>query len=193
MLHVKDKFELLKTLYTSTETIFPYKQYRIQLVLIMQLAGITGNRPSALLAVRYQYIKVSLLEDPNCGEQPRVLIEIAFNHTKDYLEEKDAYVFRFYITFAIISRYVGVANRRGRNKFGFLDVLNEPCLLFCPCILILALFFANQAFATSSLTSPEQLLYLWIAPGQKQLPVPLKEKMAEKPLFRRCKNAARGV
>jgi len=56
----------------------------------MQLAGITGNRPSALLAVRYQHIKVNLLEDPNGGEQPRVLIEIVFHPTKGYLGEKDA-------------------------------------------------------------------------------------------------------
>ena len=103
VLHAEDEFELLKTLYTSTETTFPHERYRIQLALIMQLAGITGNRPSALLAVRYQHIKVTLLEDPNGGEQPRVLIEIVFNHTKGYLGEKDVYVFKVYITFAVIS------------------------------------------------------------------------------------------
>jgi hypothetical protein len=58
---------------------------------------------------------------------------------------------------------------------------------------MLALLFADQAFAASSLTSPEQLFCLRIASGQKQLPVPLKEEMAERPLFRRCKNAVRGV
>ena len=103
VLHAEDEFELLKTLYTSTETTFPHERYRIQLALIMQLAGITGNRPSALLAVRYQHIKVTLLEDPNGGEQPRVLIEIVFNHTKGYLGEKDAYVFKFHTTFAVTS------------------------------------------------------------------------------------------
>jgi len=30
------------------------------------------------------------LEDPNGGEQPRVLIEIVFHPTKGYLGEKDA-------------------------------------------------------------------------------------------------------
>ena len=53
MLHVEDEFELLKTLYTSTETTFSYERYRVQLALIMQLAEITGNRHLALLAVRY--------------------------------------------------------------------------------------------------------------------------------------------
>ncbi|KAL9582090.1 MAG: hypothetical protein Q9212_003502 [Teloschistes hypoglaucus] len=139
--HAEDEFELLKTLYTSTEMTFPHERYRVQLALVMQLAGITGNRPSALLSVRYQHIKVTLLENPGGGEQPRVLIEIVFHHTKGYLGEKDAYVFPFYIMFAAASDYASVANGR----------------------------------------------------GQKQLPVPLKEEMAERPLFRRCKNTVESV
>jgi len=90
VLHAEDKFELLKTLYTSTEATFSHERYRVQLGGIMQLTGITGNRPSALLAVRYRHIKVTLLPDPNGGEQPRVLIEIIFPNTKGYLGEKDA-------------------------------------------------------------------------------------------------------
>ncbi len=193
VLHAEDEFELLKTLYTSTETTFPHERYRVQLALIMQLAGITGNRPAALLAVRYRHIKVTLLPDPEGGEQPRVLIEIVFNHTKGYLGEKDAYVFPFYAMFAAASDCVAVANGRGRNEFGIPDVPNEPCLLLCPHITMLALLFADQAFAAPSLTSLEQLFRLRIAPGQKQLPVPLKEEMADRPLFRRCKNTVESI
>ena len=69
----------------------------------MQLAGIIGNRPSALLAVRYQNIHVTLLEDPDGREQPRVLIEIVFNYTKGYLGEKDAYIFLFRAIYIVIS------------------------------------------------------------------------------------------
>lgn len=57
MLHAEDEFELLKTLYTSTETTYPHERYRVQLALIMQLAGITGNRPGALVAVCYRHTK----------------------------------------------------------------------------------------------------------------------------------------
>lgn len=35
VLHVKDEFELLKTLYIFIETIFFYERYRVQLILIM--------------------------------------------------------------------------------------------------------------------------------------------------------------
>ena len=58
---------------------------------------------------------------------------------------------------------------------------------------MLALLFSDQAFAASSLTSPEQLFRLRIPPGQKQLLVPLKEEMAKRPLFRRCKNTVKSV
>lgn len=76
---------------------------------------------------------------------------------------------------------------------GFLDVPNESCLLLCPHITMLALLFEDQAFAALSLTSPVQLFRFQIAPGQKQLPVPLKEEMAERPLFRRCKNTVESI
>ena len=165
VLYAEDEFELLKTLYTPTQTTFPHERYRVQLALIMQLAGITGNRPGALLAVRYRHIKVTLLPDPDGGEQPRVLIEIVFNHTKGYLGEKDAYAFPLHAMPTTASDHVAVTNGRGRNEFGIPDVPNEPCLLLCPHITALALFFADQAFAVPFLTSPEQLFRLRIAPG----------------------------
>ncbi|KAL9579753.1 MAG: hypothetical protein Q9203_006568 [Teloschistes exilis] len=96
-------------------------------------------------------------------------MEIVFHHTKGYLGEKDA------------------------NEFGIPDVPNKPCLLLCPYITILALLFVDQAFAAPSLTSSEQLFRLRIALGQKQLQVPLKEELAERPLFRRCKNSVEGI
>ena len=135
---------------------------------------------------------MTLLEDPGGGEQPRVLIEIVFHHTKGYLGEKDTYGFLFYIVFAPASDYIAVANGRGRNEFGIPDVPNKPCLLLYPYITMLALLFADQAFAAPSLTLPEQLFRLRITPGQKQLPVPLKEEIAERPLFRRYINRVEG-
>jgi len=48
-------------------------------------------------------------------------------------------------------------------------------------------------FAAPSLTSPEQLFRLRIAPGQKQLLIPLKEEISERPLFRWCKDTVRNV
>lgn len=76
IMRAEDEFELLKTLFLSDEIIFDHERHRIQLALIMQLAGITGNRLGALLGVRYKDIKITLLPDPKEGNCPRRLIEI---------------------------------------------------------------------------------------------------------------------
>lgn len=91
-MRAEDEFELLKTLFLSSEVTFNHERYRIQLALIMQLAGITGNRPAALLAICYKHVKVTLLPDPNGGERPRVILEIVYKHTKGYLGQKEAFV-----------------------------------------------------------------------------------------------------
>ena len=58
---------------------------------------------------------------------------------------------------------------------------------------MLALVFADQAFAAPGLTSAEYLFRLRVPAGQKQLKLPLKETMKALPLFRRCKNTVNGV
>ena len=91
-MRAEDEFELLKTLFLSSEVVFSHERHRVQLALIMQLAGITGNRPAALLAVCYRHVKVALLADPKGGEQPRVMLEIVYKYIKGYLGDKDALV-----------------------------------------------------------------------------------------------------
>lgn len=44
---------------------------------------------------------------------------------------------------AVASRYIIVANKRGRNEFGIPDVPNKPYLLLYPYITMLALLFAD--------------------------------------------------
>ena len=100
---------------------------------------------------------------------------------------------RLHTPLAAASGHVVIADGGDRNEFGIPDVPNEPCLLLCPHITMLALLFSDQAFAAPSLTSPEQLYRLRVDPGQKQLPLPLKDEMADRPLFRRCKNTVRSV
>lgn len=90
IMRVENEFELLKTLYLSIEINFNHERHRVQLALIMQLAGITNNRPVALLAICYRHVKVTLLSDPQEGKQPQVLVEIAYKYTKGYLGEKDS-------------------------------------------------------------------------------------------------------
>jgi NAD-dependent DNA ligase len=116
-----------------------------------------------------------------------------FHHIKGYLKKKDSYVLLFYAILAAASVCVVVANERGRNEFEILDVPNESCLLLCSHITMLALLFVDQAFAALFLTSSKQLFRLRIASGQKQLPMPLKKKMAKRSLFQRCKNIVKSI
>jgi len=58
---------------------------------------------------------------------------------------------------------------------------------------MLALIFADQAFAVPELISAEEFFRLRIPSGQHQLELPIKEEMQSVPLFRRCKSILNGV
>ena len=92
IVRVEDEFRLLRTLWGSAEMDMEHERLRVQLALFVQVAGITGNRPDALLSLRYKNVKVFLLRDPNNSEYPRPIIELTFDNTKTYIGNKDAYV-----------------------------------------------------------------------------------------------------
>ncbi|OCK73115.1 hypothetical protein K432DRAFT_430744 [Lepidopterella palustris CBS 459.81] len=165
IMRAEDEFECLKTLWESPEMIFDMEVHRLGLALIIQLAGITGNRPKALLKLRFKHVKVALLPDPEGGEWPRPLIEWKFNETKGYLGEKDA------------------------NEIPVPDIPNEPCLLLCPHTTFLSLAFLYNAFAAPDLT-PERFYNLKVLPGQGQQPLPWKDEMEDVYLFRKSVRTA---
>ena len=69
--------------------VFEHERYRIQLALLVILAGITGNRPDALLKLTWGDIKFVLLRDPSGRTRARLVVELTFNNTKGYLGAKD--------------------------------------------------------------------------------------------------------
>jgi hypothetical protein len=92
IVRIEDEFELLRTLWSSPELSLEHERLRVQLALILQLAGITGNRPGALLSLQYKHVKMALLPDPSGSEWPRLIIDLTFKNTKGYLGLKDACV-----------------------------------------------------------------------------------------------------
>jgi hypothetical protein len=66
-MYVEDLVEYLQTNLTTTKKRYTHDRHRIQLALFCQLAGFSGNRPQALLNLRYRDIVVTLLRDPNGG------------------------------------------------------------------------------------------------------------------------------
>ena len=82
----------------------------------MQLAGITQTGLSRAVPTHQGVLNAH----PEVGTQPRVLIEIRFDHTKSYLGGKDAYNF----CFLLFPEYASVADRRDSN-----EVYMLPCSL----------------------------------------------------------------
>ena len=60
----EELFNILKTLCVSPGMTFDMEVHRLGLALIMQLAGITGNGPEALLEVQFKHVTAALLPDP---------------------------------------------------------------------------------------------------------------------------------
>ena len=92
IVRAEDQFELLLTLWRSAEVGMEHERLRVQLALILQLAGITGNRPEASLSLRWKHVKIALLRYPDGSKWPRPIVELTFEKTKSYMGAKDAYV-----------------------------------------------------------------------------------------------------
>ncbi|KAJ5981917.1 hypothetical protein N7451_012017 [Penicillium sp. IBT 35674x] len=86
---VEDLAKVVETTVSTTKKKFGHDLHRIELGLFLQLAGLTTNRPQAILDLRYRHIQVSLLRDPQGGPH-RIVIEFTFEFTKKWLGAKDA-------------------------------------------------------------------------------------------------------
>ena len=93
-MYVQDLAEFCRVLLATTEMRFDCGWLRIELILFCQLAGITGNRPEALVNLRYRHLKLTLIRDPTgqSGSYPRLFIELTAEFTKTFLGIKDQYV-----------------------------------------------------------------------------------------------------
>ena len=90
-MYVTDLAEYARVLLATTEMSFVIGWLRVQLILFCQLAGITGNRPEALVELRYRHLQLTLIRDPT-ADRPRLFIELTPEFTKSYLGLKDMFV-----------------------------------------------------------------------------------------------------
>lgn len=79
---VEDLTKVVETTVSTTKKKFGHGRHCIELALFLQLAGLTTNRPQAILNLRYRHIQVSLLRDPQGGPH-RIIIEFIFEFTKE--------------------------------------------------------------------------------------------------------------
>lgn len=82
---------MVKRNLTSTKIRYNHGRLRIETCLFLILASLSGNRPKALLNLRYQDILVTLLRDPEGGPH-RILIEFTPEFTKSFLGQKEGHV-----------------------------------------------------------------------------------------------------
>jgi len=92
IMYVEDLAEYARVLLTTTKMTFEIGWLRIEHILFGQLGGITGNRPEAILELRYRHLRLTLIRDPN-GGTPRLFIELTAEFIKGYLGAEDARVF----------------------------------------------------------------------------------------------------
>jgi len=60
-MYVEDLAEFTRVLLATTLMTFEIGWLRIQLIFFCQLAGITGNRPEALINLRYRHLRLTLI------------------------------------------------------------------------------------------------------------------------------------
>lgn len=182
--YVEDLAEYLQTTLTTTKKRFTHGRQRIQLALFCQLAGFSGNRPSALLNLRYRDIVVTLLRDPNGGPH-RILVEFTCEFTKKFLGVKmRKFHARPLPTPPFCSYPVQTpAHTYFRIKFVLPEIIFDPSLILSPHAFLLGLIFTDGAFAAPNLKSATRLSEPDIRPGYQQLELLFKPSMLDVPIF----------
>lgn len=85
---VEDLTLIEETILTTSRVRYDHGRQRIQNILFLALMSLSGNRPEAILNLRYQDITVALLRDPDGGPHRR-LLEFTPQFTKGFLGLKE--------------------------------------------------------------------------------------------------------
>ncbi|TQB67628.1 hypothetical protein MPDQ_005096 [Monascus purpureus] len=169
---VKDLTKVVETTISTTKKKFGHGRHRIELALFLQLAGLTTNRPQAILNLRYRHIQVSLLRDPQGGLH-RIVIEFTFEFTKEWLGAKDA------------------------NTYILPEIIFDPSLVLSPHVFLLGLIFADRAFdrveGEEVLVSASQIPRLRIRDGCNELPLRIDPALDDVPIFRMSERTLQGI
>ncbi|KAK1707756.1 C2H2 finger domain protein [Colletotrichum acutatum] len=150
----------IETTLSTTKKSFKLGELRILAVLFLLLLAPAGSRPEATLNLRFKDIRVVLARDPEGGPH-KLLLRFTPEFTKSYLGEKE------------------------QKTYSIPETMFDPSLLLSPHVFLLGVLFRHRAFNASSLTSPHHLDNLDIHPGERELPLPLREDLNDTFIFRR--------
>ncbi|KAJ5982414.1 hypothetical protein N7451_012514 [Penicillium sp. IBT 35674x] len=169
---VEDLAKVVETAVSTTKKRFGHGRHRIELRLFLQLAGLTTNRPQAILDLQYHHIQVSLLHDPHGGPH-RIVIEFTFEFTKEWLGAKDA------------------------NTYILPEIIFDPSLVLSSHVFLLGLLFADRAFDRADgeevLVSAKQLPRLQIRDQCNKLRLQLDPMMDDVPVLGMSERSLYGI
>ncbi|KAG7073817.1 C2H2 finger domain-containing protein [Colletotrichum scovillei] len=158
---IEDLMQQNETTLSTTKKSFKLGELRILAVLFLLLLAPAGSRPTATLNLRFKDIRVALARDPEGGPH-KLLLRLTPEFTKTYLGEKE------------------------QKTYTIPETMFDPSLLLSPHVFLLGIIFRHRAFRAPSLTSPHHLQSLDIHPGEKELPLPLREDLNQTFIFRRA-------
>lgn len=153
-LFVED-LDLLLTHHWILDTeVFPHERMRLQLAMILIIAGATSTRPGALLQLRYGDIEFALFPSSD-GARPHLTMTVRLKETKQR------------------------GGKRTPTAFGFHE---EIKLIHCPVVGIMALALADDAFV--SVKGLEQVYKLRVPANKDRIRLALKNSELDRPIFR---------
>ncbi|KAK1840387.1 C2H2 finger domain-containing protein [Colletotrichum chrysophilum] len=158
---IDDLKQQIETTLSTTKKSFKLGELRILAVLFLLLLAPAGSRPEATLNLRFKDIRVALARDP-AGGPHKLLLRFTPEFTKTYLGEKE------------------------QKTYTVPETMFDPSLLLSPHVFLLGILFRHQSFRAPSLTSPHHLHSLDIHPGERELPLPLREGLNDTFVFRRA-------
>ncbi|KAH9903876.1 C2H2 finger domain protein [Xylariomycetidae sp. FL2044] len=165
---IDDLKEQIETTLSTTRKSFDLGELRILTVLFLLFLAPAGSRPTSILRLRFGDIRVVLARDPDGGPH-KLLIKFTLEFTKTYLGTKDA------------------------KTFTIPETMFDPSLLLSPHIFLLGILFRYRAFRAPNLVSPCHLDELDIHPGEKELPLPLRDDLKDVCIFRRAVKTSSGL
>ncbi|CZR67473.1 uncharacterized protein PAC_17372 [Phialocephala subalpina] len=145
-----------------------------RLILFCQLAGITGNRPKALVQLRYRHLKLtatlyranSRVHQGVSGHEGRVRPP---------------------------PRFLCVSTKQSSNEFKIPEIIYDPTLVLSPHTFLLGMLFKVQAFKSSSIISPEKLYSLNVLNGMNEQQLPLRDELSDDFIFCQTVDTACGI
>ncbi|CAK7238221.1 hypothetical protein SEUCBS140593_010447 [Sporothrix eucalyptigena] len=146
--------------------VFGHERLRVQLAANLILAGATATRPGALIGkLLYQHLDFQLFP-PLPGEQrPRVVLKVNLTHIK---------------------RSGGASDPK---QFAFRE---DDMLLYDPLIPVMALAFADDAFA-NTIKDPDAIYQLVVPANADRLRLPWKDEWLGRPVFRTIEPSPQGT